>query len=317
MRRRTFLAALATAACGASQTKETCSPGALNTWPRKKYQGRWVYSCGSGPPVILLHELNGLSPGCIDFAAELAGAGFTVHMPLLFGQAPQDNAFLGYFQACWGSFSCGSTEAVAKPAEWVRGFIDAISPASGTAASISVIGMCLTGALPLETQLGAKVRAVVMSQPALPFGGGEKQKSVGVSDTWMQKAKQSGVPILGLRYVEDTICTCQRFKFLKLHFGDQFTCLEYQGPKHFHTTFTHRLHAVLTGAFDDEVKKEARAKVIQFLRDPASVKQATPGAACDCVAEKKSLEGRDLNHPAAKQSAQVQDAIRSARWTSL
>ena len=282
--RRTFLGALAAAMSQASQAWGKCSPDALKGWHGQEHQGRCVYSqIGKGPPVILLHELNGLSPGCIDFGAELVAAGFTVHMPLLFGHAPMDDAFLGYFEACLGMFSCSSGEAVAKPGEWLRRFIDEIGPADGAAANISVIGMCLTGALPLETQLGSKVRAIVMSQPALPFGGGEKQRSVGVSDVWLEKAKQSGVPMLGLRYMEDTICTCERFTYLKLRFGDQFTCLEYHGPDHFKTTLTHRLHAVLTGTFDDAVKKKARATVIGFLRDPASVDRTASGASCECA----------------------------------
>src|SRR5579872_605189 len=46
-----------------------------------------VYVKGTGPAVLLLHELNGLSPMCIDFAREIAANGFAVYMPLLFGEA--------------------------------------------------------------------------------------------------------------------------------------------------------------------------------------------------------------------------------------
>jgi hypothetical protein len=45
-----------------------------------------------------------------------------------------------------------------------------------------VIGMCLPGGLPLNVIANPKVRAAVMSQPAIPFGGQDKQKNVGVSE---------------------------------------------------------------------------------------------------------------------------------------
>src|SRR2546423_13787079 len=44
------------------------------------------YVIGNGPPVILLHELPGLIQADLDTGERLAGSGFTVISPLLFGQ---------------------------------------------------------------------------------------------------------------------------------------------------------------------------------------------------------------------------------------
>jgi len=46
---------------------------------------RDVWQAGTGPAVIVIHELPGLHPGVIDFARRVVAAGFTAVMPSLFG----------------------------------------------------------------------------------------------------------------------------------------------------------------------------------------------------------------------------------------
>ncbi len=112
---------------------------------------------------------------------------------------------------------------------------------------------------------GGKVKAVVLSQPALPFGD-KKQHDAGVTQGTMQKAKESRVPILALRFKDDTISTETRYNFLSGFFGpDQFHGQELPGPPNFKQTWTHRLHAVLTGEFGD-IRVNARQTVIDFLQ---------------------------------------------------
>lgn len=224
--------------------------------------GRPVYWRGSGPTVIVLHELNGLSPGAFDFAANLAASGFKVHLPLLFGHPCQDSSFLGYLESCLREFACSSVSDTGKAGAYVKKLVGELG---SSVPALAVVGMCLTGAFPLETLFpGTKVRAAVMSQPALPFGSGAKQRSVGVSEAQMKAARDSKVPILGLRFKKDTICTCERFKYLQLYFGQQFAKLELDAPDHFHATWTHRLHAVLTGDFGAQ-KEKGRTCVREFL----------------------------------------------------
>src|SRR6201996_8961041 len=50
--------------------------------------GYWttgVYRRGSGPAVIVIHEMPGLHPHVIRFADRVAAAGMTVFCPVLFG----------------------------------------------------------------------------------------------------------------------------------------------------------------------------------------------------------------------------------------
>src|SRR5438128_4913168 len=52
--------------------------------------GRWtrpVYRRGSGPAVIVIHEMPGLHPLVLRFADRVAEAGMTVFCPSLFGEA--------------------------------------------------------------------------------------------------------------------------------------------------------------------------------------------------------------------------------------
>jgi len=53
------------------------------THDRRTYE---VFRGGSGPAVLVLHEIPGVHPGVIDFARRLIAAGYTVYLPSLFGR---------------------------------------------------------------------------------------------------------------------------------------------------------------------------------------------------------------------------------------
>ncbi len=62
----------------------------LESWTRGEHTSadgatRPTYRKGSGPGVIVIHELPGMTPDVIAFADEVVSAGFTVVMPQLFG----------------------------------------------------------------------------------------------------------------------------------------------------------------------------------------------------------------------------------------
>src|SRR5512143_1482481 len=65
-------------------------PAALKDYTRFAFtdpQGRWtrpVYRKGSGPAVIIIHEMPGLHPLVLRFADRVAAAGMTVFCPVLF-----------------------------------------------------------------------------------------------------------------------------------------------------------------------------------------------------------------------------------------
>ena len=60
-------------------------------WVMFTHQGRThpVYRAGTGPGVIVIHEIPGLHPGMLAFAQRLIAAGYTVYLPSLFGRPGQ------------------------------------------------------------------------------------------------------------------------------------------------------------------------------------------------------------------------------------
>jgi dienelactone hydrolase len=127
---------------------------------------RRVYVKGSGPRVIVLHELPGLGDGDIAVADALSKQQFEVYVPLLFGTAGQYEMLHGYRQACpSGLFNCfdrDTRHAITA---------DLVAMANHVCGSgeCGVIGMCLTGTLPLSMLDAKGVVAVVLAQPTLPI----------------------------------------------------------------------------------------------------------------------------------------------------
>jgi dienelactone hydrolase len=109
-----------------------------------------VYRCraGAGKPILLLHELTGMSPSNLSLARCLAQEGFSIFLPLLFGEPGQDRFFAGYLQSCeYGDFVCSALSAdspiLAKLREVLAKLI------ARERSPIGIIGMCMTGALPI------------------------------------------------------------------------------------------------------------------------------------------------------------------------
>ena len=70
--------------------RHTAAMGLLDSWTLGDHSASGVrhptYRKGSGPGVIVIHEIPGLTPSVIGFGEELVAAGYTVVMPHLFGE---------------------------------------------------------------------------------------------------------------------------------------------------------------------------------------------------------------------------------------
>lgn len=272
--RRTALA-LTVAACmrPSALWSETISAASKPFgWSKASFGGRTYFIRGTSDRcILLLHEINGLSPGCVDLGVNLVDQGFTVLMPLLFGHPMQDSVAWGGIESCaLGGFHClsnGGRSWEPEPVRWTQTLVANMEKQTEIR-SIGVIGMCQSGAYPLATMVEhSKVKAVIMSQPALPFGR-TSQENVGLSASTMEVAKKSRTPILGFRFQTDRICKELRFRYLKDFFGAQFQSREFDCPDQ-KMSSSHRLHAVLTGQCTS-VREEARGLTAQFFRDHLS-----------------------------------------------
>lgn len=195
---------------------------------------RPVYYKGSGPAVILMHELPGMIPESVDLARRIADAGFTVYLPLLFGQPDQPlslTKILGHTaQICIShEFYCFAMHRSSPITRWLKALCRKAHQDCGNW-GVGVIGMCLTGGFVLSLMADESVIAPVIGQPSLPLGITEAHKAaLGVSTPELEAAKlraNQGIPILAVRFSEDTVSPLERFTTLRQEFGDTPEVLE-------------------------------------------------------------------------------------------
>lgn len=237
---------------------------ALDGWDHSVFEadGRSypTYRRGSGPGVIVIHEIPGMTPEVIAFAQEVVDAGFTVVMPHLFGD-PGRPVSAGYAASVatklcvskeFTTFATGRTSPIAG---WLRGLSRTLHEELGEM-GIGVVGMCFTGGFALAMMVDESVAAPVLAQPSLPFPIGARRGadlSLSPGDLATVKTRAAaGCGVLGLRYEGDK-ATGTRFATLERELGDAFTAVEFPGSKH-STLTAHR-------------QQEGVEAVLAFLRD--------------------------------------------------
>lgn len=186
-----------------------------------------VYRKGEGPAVILMHELPGMIQECVDLARRIADSGFTVYLPLLFGKPDQENSSLKTIayvvQLCISQeFNCFAKHQSSPITNWLRALCRSAHAECG-GRGVGVIGMCLTGGFVLSLMADESVIAPVASQPYLPaWHTAARRKALGISPQELEAAKdraQRGVPLLALRFSEDTKSPSDKFATLRQEFG--------------------------------------------------------------------------------------------------
>ncbi|PSN19588.1 dienelactone hydrolase [filamentous cyanobacterium CCP5] len=191
------------------------------------FPARRVFYKGCGPAVVLMHELPGLIPECTDLARQIAAAGFTVYVPLLFGEPDASLSVaktIGFVaQLCISQeFYCFAKRRTSPITYWLRALCRKAHADSG-GRGVGVIGMCLTGGFVLSLMADESVIAPVASQPSLPIGITKAHKAaLGISDEDLAAAKvraSAGVPLLALRFTEDKTSPKERLDRLRQEFG--------------------------------------------------------------------------------------------------
>jgi dienelactone hydrolase len=222
---------------------------------------RQVFRRGSGPAVIVIHEVPGITPLVASFGREVADAGFTAVLPSLFGD-PGRPMSTGYVlksvaRCCisreLATMALGRTSPIV---DWLRRLAAAEHERCG-GPGVGAVGMCMTGGFALGMMVDPVVQAPVLSQPSLPFPVGSKRKAApGVSDADMEAVKQrvaEGTCVLGLRYQGDPMSPGDRFETLRRELGVGFVAVELPGKG----------HSVLTEQRDDA----SVTKTLDFFRE--------------------------------------------------
>jgi dienelactone hydrolase len=236
---------------------------------------RPVYRRGSGPGVIVMHEIPGIHPGVIEFANRVADAGFSVAMPVLFG-TPGKPVSAGYIasellHACISrEFRVLAARQSSPITTWLRALCRNLHSELG-GKGVGAIGMCLTGNFALSLMVDDAMMAPVLSQPSLPFPFGKSRRAgLHISDEDLAVAKGRHVPVLGLRFTNDPACPRERFDHLRAEFGDLFEAIEIDSSKGNIFEIPQNAHAVVTLHLVDQLghpTKIALDRILAFFRE--------------------------------------------------
>ena len=220
-----------------------------------------VFRRGSGPLVIVIHEIPGITPKVRRFAEEVVDRGFTVAMPILVG-TPGRSPTRGYLASTFAKVCVSSeftTWAVGRTSPiigWLRALGRSLHADIG-GSGIGAVGMCFSGGFALGMMVDELMQAPVLSQPSLPIAmGADRASDLSLSPDDLEAVVQraaNGCEVLGLRFTGDRMVG-QRFETLRRLLGDAFIAVELPSS-------TSSDHSVLTEQRDD-VSVE---KVLEFL----------------------------------------------------
>lgn len=242
--------------------------------------GRWtrpVWRRGTGPAVIIIHEMPGLHPLVIRFADRVAAAGMTVFCPSLFGE-PGRPASLGYALGTIAKAICirrefdvWSRDRSSPIVDWLKA-LAASTHAECGGRGVGAVGMCFTGNFALAMMTEPAVVAPVLSQPSLPLGKAGAA-FIGVSSEEIACAKrrfaEEDLSMIALRFFGDGVVPDARFDTLKREFGDKLEAIEI-GPQDARPDAPMTPHSVLTIHLDDAnpegPTKLAEQRVIAFFK---------------------------------------------------
>jgi dienelactone hydrolase len=126
-----------------------------------------VHAAGSGPAVIVMTEMPGISPQVARFARWVRDAGFTVYMPSLFGRdgaVPGADEGAAVFQrACVSAeFRALAANESSPVTKWLRSLARLAHDECG-GPGVGAIGMCFTGNFALTMMLEPSMLAPVLS----------------------------------------------------------------------------------------------------------------------------------------------------------
>lgn len=250
---------------------------------RFEHQGdsRALYVAGTGPGVIVMPEMPGISPDVARFARWVRDAGFTVYVPSLFGVdgAWPTSELAGPIveRACiskeFRAFAGGGTSPIV---EWLRALARLAHDECG-GPGVGAIGMCFTGNFALSMTLEPSVIAPVVNHPSLPFDDpAGLELSEDDAATIRSRFEAEDLRAIGYRFDNDRWCTGQRFAAYRALLGDRFDGRVLPGdsanpnPPPFFRDVVGTPHSVVTAHLvDDEGHPtiQARDEIIAFLTD--------------------------------------------------
>ena len=244
-----------------------------------------VYRKGTGPVVVVITEMPGISPFVLGFADRIAAMGLTAVLPDLFGTAGRD-PFAGskltqagyvaktFTQVCisreFTAFAIGSSAPIIG---WLRALAHQEHERAG-GPGVGVVGMCFTGGFALAMAVDDLVLAPVLSQPSQPINIGKARKrAIDTSEADLAvvrgRCDAEGLKVLGMRFHGDPFVPGERFDFLREKLGDGFVGIELDQADGHPDSEQAKHHSVLTGDLIDEpgeATRDALDRVLDLFR---------------------------------------------------
>lgn len=199
-----------------------------------------TYRKGTGPGVVIIHEIPAITPEVLRFAEDVVASGFTVVMPSILGTRPGTKMGLvsvagAVAKVCVSrEFSNLALNTTSPITVWLRALAADLHLDIG-GPGVGALGMCATGGFALAMMIDGHVIAPVLSQPSMPFAvSPARGRDLNLSPADLEKVKKrvaDGCPVLGLRYSGDPMVG-RRFERLREELGDGFLAVELPGRKH-------------------------------------------------------------------------------------
>ena len=256
--------------------------------------GRWtrpVYRRGAGPAVIVIHEMPGLHPLVLRFAARVAAQGMTVFCPHLFGEAGQQirplNALGSMLKGICirREFDVWATDRSSPIVDWLRELArEAHAECGGR--GVGAVGMCFTGNFALAMMTEPSVVAPVLSQPSLPMaiGPGAKKRgaAIGASPAEIKCARRrledEDLTMLALRFEGDSFVPPERFAALRAALGPRLETVELDPKDAAPNQAMAMPHSVLTIHLKDDdpdgPTKQVEQRVIAFFKQRTAARES-------------------------------------------
>jgi len=233
-----------------------------------------VFTAGSGPGVVLMHELPGMTKEFWRLANWLAEH-FTVWAPDLFGNSSTPTKPIMaklLIKACISrKIHLFSNNDPGPITQWLRSLSkDLHDKVKGP--GVGVIGMCMTGNFALTLALDPWVTAPVTSQPGIPASTPFNNRDGGLQMTDVERGALAArdIDVMALRFAGDRLCKAARLKTIRRVVGENRIHAHVIDDEHRNPNgpLKHP-HSVLTADLvndDNGVTKQKLREVVEFLK---------------------------------------------------
>ena len=235
-----------------------------------------VYRAGTGPGIVVMTEMPGITPNVAAFGRRLVDAGYTVAMPVLFGTPGRDVSvpyiLKSMTQGCVSrEFTTWALDRTSPVIEWLRALARDLHEQCG-GPGVGAIGMCFTGGFALAMSVDDGMMAPVLSQPSLPMPlGAARKRALGLSDADLARvAAREDLCVLAMRFTGDRAVPKERFEHLRRVLGDRVITIEIDSSGENKHGIPRMAHSVVTEHLVDEPghpTREALDQVLAFFKE--------------------------------------------------